>query len=199
MSKTKIGCLIALALLALFVVLAVRSAPRLAKRGMAWANAQMADAAKTAAFEAAWMPPSATPDASWFPTAVGDWKSDASEDFTSLPALEIERGGRRATYRHGTRTVEVSVVRANELEHEAIFARAQKALSARNGTRLTTSAGHQMRVRIGSAEQTRMWWIKGWIFIFQAQSETDPADFAQTFLETIDQHEKPEAEPPTSV
>jgi hypothetical protein len=184
-------------------------APRLFQKGKGWVATQMAEAQRISAFEQSWQPPSDAPDAQWFPPAVGAWQRGSTSIEPGLPELKIEREAHRASYKNGTDEITVAVVAANDLEKEAIFARAKDALlnegstrvtsssgnvtysGSSSGSHFTTSTGNRLYVRTNGVNHTRLWWLRGWLFVFRTHGSTDPETFMQQYLAAM---QKPQLE-----
>lgn len=180
-----IGCgLVVVGIAAAIIIAAFVFVPRMAGKAQKWIGAQMAEANRRAAIEKAWRPPSATPDASWFPPTVGEWTLTANEDTPGLPELNIERAGRRGKYRGAKQDLEVTILPANDLEKDAIFSRAKSALESR-GSHVTTRTTGRLYVRIGGEHHTRLWWVKDFLFIFRTDGPDDPDAFAEQFLSAM--------------
>ncbi len=179
------------------------AAPRLYKKGTGWFNAQMADSGRRAAVEAAWKEPSLRPDASWFPPVVDGWTLGTSEDFTTLPELQLDRPGRRGKYRGEKQDVAVIVVPVSDLEVEGVMSRAVAALqtshagdsdrsnsgtssanirTTRSSSVVTTRTPRRMHAVFNGDDHTRMWWLKDWLFIFRTTGPEDPDAFAEKYL-----------------
>jgi hypothetical protein len=198
-----IGCGVVLLLLAVGVVALVSQAPKLFHKGAAFVMEAVAEEQRISALEAAWQPPSASPDSSWFPSSVGEWRLERSEPRTGIPELNIERAGQHATYRTSAGPIEVDVVPANDLEQATLLSRAETALENRRQTdasasaggvqvsvnsgtsRMTTSRGNRKHVKIGGNEHTRFWWVKGMLFIFRARGDADSEIFPEEFLKAM--------------
>ena len=170
--QAALGCSIALLLLAAAIGAGLYYAPKLWRKGLVAANDALVESGRIGKLEADWQPPSAQAEAGWFPQEVGAWKRVSAEASAGIPALNIERAGHRAVYQSASATVEVDVLAANDLEKEALLKRAQDALSSGSGSRMTTTFGHRVHVRVNS-DHTRLWWVKGWLFIFRERG-TDP-------------------------
>jgi hypothetical protein len=208
-----IGCVVVLLLLGAVVAVVISQAPKLLKKGTALVMQTMADEARISALEKAWQPPSASPDAAWFPSTIGEGGLERSAPRTGIPELNISRAGQHATYRTGAGPIEVDVVPANDLEKETLLSRAEEALgnrrendasvntgglqvSVHSGTsRVTTSSGNRKHVKIGGNEHTRFWWVKGTLFIFRARGAADSETFPEEYLRSISPATPPPAEP----
>ena len=198
------GCCGILALLIVgVIVFAVVSGPRLVQKGKSWASAKMEEAKRDFAGESAWQPPTAAPDASWFPAKVERWTLSTNEGIPGIPELQLDRPARRGKYRGDTQDMEVTIVPATDLERDGIFTRAKAALENGNtqtmsksgdgfsihmethGSRMTTQTPNRLYVRLNGTEHTRLWWLKGWLFIFHTSGKEDPDAFAAKYLETM--------------
>ena len=179
------------------------AAPRAWQIGKTWFNAQLEEASRRSAVESAWQPPSARPDASWFPAVVDKWTLSISEDIATVPGLQLDRPGRRGKYRGEKQDIEVTVVPVSDLEREGIFSQALAALqtshaqdsdrgSSSASIRTTRSSSHvtmrtPMRVyaEFNGDDHTRLWWLKDWLFIFHTTGPEDPDAFADRFIESM--------------
>ena len=47
---------------------------------------------------------------------------------------------------------------------------------------MTTQTPNRLYVRRDGTEHTRLWWIKGWLFIFCTSGPEDPDAFAEKYL-----------------
>ena len=65
-----------------------------------------------------------------------------------------------------------------------LFSKAQAALSG--GTRVSSSSGNRVYVRLNGNEYTRMWWIKSWLFVFRSQGGTDPEAFMEAYMKAME-------------
>ena len=196
-----IGCAVVFLLLAAVLVVAVMQVPKLLHKGAALVMQTVADESRLAALEQAWSPPTPTPDGTWFPSTIGEWKLERSEPRTGIPELKIDRAGQHATYRTGAGPIEVDVIPANDLEHETMVSHAEDALKNRQevntdvggvhvsvnsgGTQWTTTSGNRKHVRIGNEDHTRFWWVKGTLFIFRACGAADSEAFPEEYLRAI--------------
>ena len=178
------GCLglIIIGVIAAVVVFAV---PRFFEKGKGWFNTQLEESARRSAMESAWKEPSARPDASWFPAAVDAWTLRTSEDFATLQEMQLDRPGRRGTYRGENQDIEVTVVPVSDLELSEVFARAKSNLESRGGNRMTTQTPGRLYMKLNGNEHTRMWWIKDWLFIFRTTGPEDPDAFAGKYLNAM--------------
>lgn len=198
-----IGCAVVFVVLGALIVVAVMQVPKLFNKGAAFVMQKVADETRISALEAAWQPPSPSPDSSWFPETVGAWKLERSEPRPGIPELNIDRPGQHATYRTDLGPIDVDVVLANDLEKDTLITRADTALdeqrqttsSSGNGnvqisvnsgkSRTATSMGNRKHVRIGGDEHTRFWWVKGTLFIFRARGAADSEVFPEEYLRVI--------------
>lgn len=178
--KVAIGCTVVFILAAALIVAGGYYGPKLFKKGMSAVGDAMAESARLGKFEADWQPPSAQMDAGWFPKEVSAWKLVSAEPSPGIAKLNIDRAGQHAVYQSATASVEVDVLAANDLEKDALFKRAQDALSSGSGSRMTTTFGNRVHVRVND-EHTRLWWVKGWLFIFRARG-ADPEKFTEELL-----------------
>jgi hypothetical protein len=210
--KVAIGCVVVIAIIGAIVAAGYLTLPKLIKKGTAMVKQAMAEEQRIGEVEKAWQPPSATPDASWFPSQIGEWKLERSEPRTGIPELKIDRPGQHATYRTGAGPIEVDVIPANDLEKETLLARAETALkegrqtnqtfgngnisvSVNSGSsNFTTTMGNRTHVRIGGDEHTRFWWVKGNLFVFRARGAADSETFPEKYLRAISPTQP--AEPP---
>jgi hypothetical protein len=132
-----------------------------------------------------WMPISPKPDASWFPAKVGNASLQSSAPFKSLTELNVTREGYGAIYSTGTGRTEISVVAANDLEQETLTARIKAALTAGTTSKYESHSGTRHHIRTGGDDHTRIWWVKGWLFIFRDRAGEDPDEFSKEFLRAI--------------
>ena len=198
------GCcgLIALAIVAgiAFGLFSVRHA---FQRGKSWIGAQIDDAKHRSAIESAWQPPTAKPDASWFPAAVDQWTLSISEDIAVVPELQLDRAGRRGKYRGEKQDIEATVVPVSDRERDGIFDRAASAFTESNkrvlsgntehssyriestGSHVRTQTPGRLYLRINGESHLRLWWVKDWLFIFRTTGPEDPDVFADKFLESM--------------
>jgi hypothetical protein len=145
----------------------------------------LAEEQRLSAFENAWTPPSASPDASWFPEQVGEWKRTTQGESTGIARLHIERAGRSGEYRFGAEVVEVNVMAANDSEKHELFSSAQTGPSG-GGTTVSSWTGNRSYLRLNGDDYTRCWWMpKGWFFIFHSRGG-DPKEFVESYLKAID-------------
>lgn len=198
------GCCGIFALIVVGVIaFAVVRGPSVLRQGKAWAEAKIGEAKHEMDRGSAWQPPSAAPDGSWFPQKVGTWRLSTNEDIAGLPELELDRTGRRGLYRGASQDVTVTVVAATPLERDGIFTRAKAALEKGNtrtmnksgngvsvnveshGSRVTTQTPNRLYVQLDGTEHTRLWWLKGWLFIFHTRGMEDPDEFAGRYLEAM--------------
>ena len=198
------GCCGILALLIVGgIVFAILRGPRLVQMGKSWATAKMEETKRDFSGDNAWRPPSAAPDASWFPAKVERWTLSTNEDIPGIPELQLDRLARRAKYRGDAQDMDVTIVVASELERDGIFTRAKVALESGNtqtmskggdgfsihmethGSRMTTQTPSRLYVMLNGTEHTRLWWLKGWLFIFHTSGKEDPDAFAEKYLEAM--------------
>jgi hypothetical protein len=199
-----LGCgLVLFTIVAVIVMVGFVFVPRMVSKGKKWVGAQMEEVQRRSAIEKAWRPPSATPDASWFPAKVGAWTLTANDEISGLPELNIERAGRRGKYRGEKQDIEVTILAANDLEKDAIFSRAKAALE-KGGTQVTTgtfgSGSYRVETRgshvttqtpgrlyvcTDGIHHTRLWWLKDFLFIFRTDGPDDPDSFAEQFLSAM--------------
>lgn len=207
-----VGCVVLLVAVAVLIGVVTMKAPQWWQRGRQFVLDTMAEEQRMAAFEAAWTAPSAQPDAGWTPDAVGAWRLKESAAVTGWPELNVDRAGRRATYADGARTVEVGVLAANELERPELQKRVIAAAQQGGGTttrktigngtvtlggsgsHTTTTMGNRTHVSTSAGGHTRLWWVKGWLFVFRSR-DADPAQFAEEFLKAIDATRPAEVKP----
>lgn len=183
--KLATGCGVLLALLAIIVGLGIYAVPKLVRRAKVAVKSNVEESNRLSAIESKWRPPSAAPDASWFPKQVEKWQLTTQEASTGIPTLQIERAGQYGAYRSGAaEVIEVNVLAANDLEKEALFSRAQAALSEK--TRASSSSGNRVYVRLTEDDYTRMWWIKDWLFIFRSHRGADPEAFMEAYMQAMD-------------
>ena len=195
------GCLILIVIGTIAIGMFV-AAPRAWQKGKTWFNAQLKEASRRSAVESAWQPPSARPDASWFPAVVDNWTLSISEDIATVPDLQLDRPGRRGKYRGEKQDIEVTVVPVSAEELNGTLDRAQSALVASgkhvieksgnpsfkietSSSHLTTRTPGRLYVRLQGDEHTRLWWIKDWLFIFRTTGPEDPDAFADRFIESM--------------
>ena len=202
--KVLLGCgslillVIAVIAIGIFVV-----APRMMEKGKGWLSAQMEESKHRTAIESAWQPPSQRPDASWFPTVVEKWTLRTSTDISTVPELQLDRPGRRGTYRGEKQDVEVIVIPVNDLERDGIFDRAAATLSEQSkrvfkgntehgsirietgGSQVTTRTPGRLYLRLNGDDHTRLWWIKDWLFVFRTVGPDDSDFFAEKYLEAM--------------
>jgi hypothetical protein len=195
------GCGGLLLLLAIALAVGLWKLPSAIDHGKKLVWKTIEEERRIAGLESAWRPPSATPDAAWFPADVGEWRLERSEPAASIPDLRLDRPGHRAAYRSGAGTIEVNVVAAPEAEREALLEKIKAALERREtatvpiaggevtlsqGTsRFTVTRGHRTHVRLGGDEHARMWWVKGWLFVFRARGAADSESFPEAFLRAV--------------
>src|SRR5438046_1111265 len=91
------GCLVLLIIG--MIAAGLFSARHILQKGKGWITAQIDDANHRSAIESAWQPPSAMPNASWFPVKVGTWTLSTNEDIAGVPELQLDRAGHRGKYR----------------------------------------------------------------------------------------------------
>ena len=196
------GCCGILALILVgLVVFAFVSMPRILRKGTTWATAHIEEVKSLVSDENAWRPPSAAPDASWFPAKVETWTLSTNEEIVGIPELRLDRAGHRGKYRGDTQDVEVTIVPASELERDGIFTRAKAALESggthvmsksgdgfsihaeTHSSRMTTQTPNRLSVSLNGTEHTRLWWLKGWLFIFHTSGKENPDAFVEKYLE----------------
>ena len=183
--KLATGCALALLVFAIGVCCVVLVVPKLFRKGMAAVKHGLAEERRIVAFEKAWTPPSASPDASWFPKKVGMWRLTSQEPSVGIPRLNIERHGQYGAYRFGAEVVDVNVMAAKELEKEGLFDRARGAQSG--VARMSMKWGNRASLRLNGDDYTRLWWMpKGWLFIFHGRGGDDPKGFMEPYLKAID-------------
>lgn len=187
--KLATGCGVLLVLLAIIIGIGIYAVPKLVRKAKVAIKSNIEESNRLAAIESKWRPPSAAPDASWFPKQVENWQLTTQETSTGIPALNIERAGQYGAYRSGAEVVEVNVVTANDLEKDALFSKAQAALST--GTRVSSSSGNRVYVRLNGNDYTRMWWIKNWLFIFRSHGGSDPETFMEAYMKAMNAAETP--------
>ena len=187
--KLAIGCGVLLLLVAIVIGLCIYAVPKLVRKAKVAIKSSIEESNRLAAIENKWRPPSAAPDASWFPKQVGSWQLTTQEVSTGIPRLNIERGGQYGAYQSGAEVVEVNVLAANDLEKDALFSKAQAALSG--GTRVSTSSGNRVYVRLNGDDYTRMWWVKNWLFIFHSHGGSDPEAFMEPYMKAMQAGETP--------
>lgn len=198
-----IGCAGVVVIIVIFVGVLILETPRFIEQGKAVIGKALADEMRITALENAWQPPSATPDAQWFPATAGEWRLERSEARAGLPELNIDRPVQHATYRSSLGPIEVDVLPANELEKTTLLARAEEVLDRqrsagstsqvggvqvsvnRGSSRVTTTRGNRTHVKIGPEEHTRFWWVKGTLFIFRARGAADSEIFPEEYLRVI--------------
>jgi len=179
------GCGVALLFFIIGVCALAIAVPKLIRKGVAAAKNVFAEEQRLGAFERAWAPPSGSPDASWFPDKVDQWRLANQEPSTGVPRLFIEQPGRHATYRFGAEVLEVNVIPADYAEKEALFERAQSAQSG-VGT-VTTRIGNRGSLRLSGEGYIRFWWMpKGWFFVFRNHGGSDPKDFMEPYFKAMD-------------
>ncbi len=198
------GCcgIIALAIVAV-IVFGLFNVRHAVQRSKSWIGAQIDDAKHRSAVESAWQPPTAKPDALWFPAAVDRWTLSISEDIAAVPDLQLDRAGRRGKYRGEKQDIEVIVVPVSGPELDDIFNRAPSLLAesskrviagnsangsykiAVSSSQISTRTPGRLSVQINGDEHSRLWWIKDWLFIFRTTGPEDPDAFADRFIETM--------------
>ncbi len=202
--KVFLGCGGIAAFLAAAVVAAiVLLVPRAVNRAKGWFGQVVADNLRVAALEKSWRPPSASPDGAWFPASVDGWTCGKVAVVPGLPELNIEREASSATYTKGDQQMTVAVLAANDLEREALFARAKSALENEantsgtlsgpnyrvnyntSGGRMTMSSGNRLYVRTNGVNHSRLWWLNGWLFVFRTKGGPDPESFMQQYLDAM--------------
>lgn len=185
-----IGVVFLLLLVAGIGTLAMK-APAWWAKGTKFFQEAMTEQRRIEEIERNWTPPSETPDASWAPAALGEWKLKQMESVSGWPDLKVPRPGLRVVYEKGGRQVEIGVVAANDLEKEVLIERILEAAQNGGSGHMISTMGNQTQVKTGS-HHTRVWWIKNRLFFFRSQA-VDP-DFAETYLNTISGTRKAEKE-----
>lgn len=190
MKKVLIGCAGVLVLIAAIVGVAISQAPKLISKGKSLLGEAMAEGMRVSAIENAWQPPTPELSGQWFPGEVGAWRLERSEPASSFPELGLERAGQHAAYRSSQGTLDVTVVPATEIEKPGLLERIEPAIKrnasggdAHSFSQMTTTTGNLTHFRFGADDHTRLWWLKGWLFIFHNRGPVDSASFPEDFLE----------------
>ena len=196
------GCLVLLIIGAIAIGIFV-VAPRVMEKGAVFAGEMIESSKHRAAVESTWQPPSERPDASWFPAAVEKGTLRTSADISTVPELQLDRPGRRGTYRGEKQDIEVIVIPVSDLEREGILDKAASTLAdesrhvikgntanssfriSTNTSRVTMRTPGRLYVRLNGDDHTRLWWIKDWLFIFRTTGPEDPDAFAEKYLEAM--------------
>jgi hypothetical protein len=192
-----IGCAVVLFIIAAVIGLAAWQAPKLIAKGKGLVVDAMTKQARINSMEGYWQPPSAEPDANWFPAAVGDWKLTSTEPVTTIPELHLQRHGQRASYHSEAGDMDVLVIPANEMEKGPMIAQISATLGARHetvtdvgGVKIgTSSSSSSMTSTWGNrtttnhnGELAQFWWIKGWLFIFRPRGNFEPEKFSDLYI-----------------
>jgi hypothetical protein len=184
--KVFAGCCGVLVLAAVLIGVALLwLSPRVVEKGKKFIGTQIVDVSRNSAIEGSWQPPSEKPDARWFPTPIETWTLEVHEEIASVPEIDLDRGGHRAKYRGDKQDIDIIVIAANELEREGIYSRARAKLTKNATNQMTSEFSGRLYVRTGGDNHTRLWWIKGWLFIFRTRGPDDPSSFAQAYLEAM--------------
>ena len=209
-----IGCSIVLLTIVIVVWALISAAPKIVRAGKSWFSAQISEWDRLAAAEKNWQPPSPTLHTGWFPAQMGDWFLVNASMRTEVPEVKLTRPAAHAIYRHANgRNVEMTIVAASDAETDELFQVAQETLRKResttmnlpgnSGTVTMTRGGWHIVKQVGKRthvistgnEHTRLWWMKGWLFIAGSVG-ADPKDFADTFIAATTPLESAELSPP---
>ncbi len=201
MKKFLIGCAGVLFIVAIFVGVLILETPRFLDAGKKVVADLMVEEMRIAALESAWKAPSPQPDAQWFPAAIGEWKLEGTEPAKEISAIGLKRPGQAGVYRSNRGLVEVNIVPVTEEERAGLLEAALATLRerreataairggsgvdtslTREASRVTTTRGNRTYVRIGSADHTRLWWLKDNLFVFRAYRKDDFETFPEEFL-----------------
>lgn len=105
-------------------------------------------------------------------SVVGTIKLKQVDAVTGWPELNVTRAEQRMIYSNGSRTLEIGVVAANDLEKEVLVKRILEAAKEAGSSNRTITMGNRTHVESGS-QHTRVWWLKDWLFFFRAR-DVDP-------------------------
>lgn len=187
------GCaFVAVVLVAGLVALFWVKGARLFQSGRGWVKEQVAESRRISEVEQGWQPPSAEPDWQWFPTGFERWFLIKTLQEPGWGAAGMERPLTRAIYKRGADVVEVRVFAVAAGEKEDVFKQAETKLASGARSQFNTRTANRFYLRVNGREHTRLWWIKGWLFVFSSQGAEDPEPFMNAYLQAMRDQKPPE-------
>lgn len=192
-----IGCGALLLITFAAICVAIFSAPKFVRDGISWAQAQMAVTSRLNTIANDWTPPETPIGETWFPAQIEDWSQSGFASPVSLPEVQSRPlTGASARYAQTNgRTVKVTVVPVADGEKTAVlketedaFLREPSSLAGNTSTarsHVTTRVHDRVHLVVNGDTHMRLWWIKGYLFIFQSTGTDDPVDFATSYLNAI--------------
>lgn len=195
--KWIVGCLIAgVALIVLcggglfFVgLLGYRTANQVAQTAVV----EMQEQAQQMQFASAWTGPAAGSGADvLFPEAVNAWQLVSHDDQSAIVELGLERNGLHARYESGVTGVDVYAYEVPMVEQTQVFDAASAAIdnvgySSKVQGQVDDGTSHRMSFSVSPPElHGRLWWCRGWLFVFKTSDGTIDLDaFQQQYLTAI--------------
>jgi hypothetical protein len=194
-----LGCLSALLFFCggpiLLLMLLVPMASEKIKEGWHWVEGEMTRQREWNSLAMHWKaPPPDTDPQELFPNQLGEYARGALDMGVPLSTYNLDRKGRKATYRCQEGEVEVYALRANSLERKAIFKCLLDGIEKRPGTR---------RIVQGTADSDRLifsisppdergvlWWNQDWLFVAFSRDAVDVEALLRTYLERISHEPK---------
>lgn len=178
--KFAMGCAIVLLLGVIVTAVLISTAPKLVRKVGNWFSASMAEANRLAAVEKKWQPPSDTVQTDWFPPRVGEWSLAGASKVDVVPELNLKRPSAEATYVNGRDgKITVTIVPVSKSEHESLLHEAGEKLGEKsNSVAIKVLNG----AYVVPNHNTRLWWIKEWLFMFHSAGAEDPGDFTEAFI-----------------
>jgi hypothetical protein len=195
-----VGCVVVVLLLGALGVLIATKGPQWFAKGKRFVMNAVAEEQRIAAFESAWIAPSAKPDDQWAPHEFAGWRLKQVKPDSMWSELNISRTGQRMTYEKDGQTVEIGVIAANDLEKPELIKRLTDATINpgrsfknvgdssisldSNTSHSTTTIGNRTHISVGSDEHTRIWWLMDWLFFFRMKSPDQP-QLPEEYLKAI--------------
>lgn len=144
-------------------------------------------------FAAAWQPPEAGAGPErLFPENVNAWQRVLHDDDADIPELALAHSGLHARYESGVAGIDVYAYEVAAAEQAAVFQGASDAIDAvsystKVSGQIDDGTSHRLSFTVSPPElQGRMWWSRGWLFVFMADKHSLDLDaFQRQYLTTI--------------
>ncbi len=185
-----IGCGIILALVIIFVGLAVSFAPNIRQ----WFSQQLAIETQRRALVDNWQAPAddVSPGA-FFPKKVANYQLSFHDTKADIPSLRFDIPGWHASYDSDDSQVDVFAYQVTNLEREALFGRIEKINDDEDApAHMLVMTSFRCYLKT-STHQQHLWWMKDWLLVFQTTDTQDREPFVRAFLSTTSKQNQRQA------
>lgn len=154
---------------------------------------ELQEQAQQMQFATAWSGPPAGSGADvLFPASINAWQLASQDEESAIVELGLERSGLHGRYQSGVTEVDVYAYEVPQAEQSQIFNDAAAAIenvgyTTRSQGHVDDGTSHRMTFSFSPPDtHGRMWWCRGWLFVFKTSDGTVDLDaFQQQYLSAV--------------